>query len=246
MKKGMILFIAALGVAGVAHAADVSAGVDFSSAYVFRGVTLNNGFVMQPSAEISGFPIDEKYGSLAASIWGNYDIDDEDGAGSDFSEIDYYVAYSLPVEVVDIGLSYTEYTYPNGGTADKEVGLSLGKALGTNGFSTALSFNYGVGGVIDESLYIQGSLDYETDLTEKLSATASATIAYLVNDAGPDGLNDATLSAGLSYALNENWSLSGGVTTIAQLDSDVLADATATSVGYDVDLLGTIGLSCIF
>ncbi len=240
MKKGTLLLIAALGFAGAAHAADVSAGVDFASAYVFRGVTLNDGFVMQPGAEISGFPIDEKYGSLAIGIWANYDINDI-GGGSEFSEVDYYIAYSLPVKVVDIGLSYTEYTYPNGGDSDKEIGLSFGKALGTNGFSTALSFNYGVGGAIENSLYIQGALDYETDLTEKLSASAGATIAYLVNDAGPDGLNDATLSAGLSYALNDNWSLSGGVTYIAQLDSDVLTDAA-----YDVDLLGTVGLSCSF
>jgi len=227
--------------AGVAHATDVSTGVDFASAYVFRGVTLNNGLVMQPSAEISGFPLDDKYGSFAVGIWANYDINDI-GGGSEFSELDYYIIYSLPVEALDIDLSYTEYTYPNGGgSPDREVGLSFGKELGTNGFYSSVSFNYGVGGAIENDLYILGALDYETDLSEKLSGSAGITVGYLISDGGVNGFNDATASAGLSYALNDNWSLSGGLTTIAQLDEAVLSDAA-----YDVSLLGTIGLSFSF
>ena len=55
MKKVMIIAGVALVAAVAAQAADVSVYSDFVSAYVFRGVTLNNGFVMQPGAEISGF-----------------------------------------------------------------------------------------------------------------------------------------------------------------------------------------------
>jgi len=241
MKRLLLAITVACLVAAVAHAADVSAGVDFASAYVFRGVTLNNGFVMQPGAEISGFPIDEKYGSFAAGIWGNYDIDAIDSDGSDFSEIDYYLSYSLPIEALDVGLSYTEYTYPEGGNSDKEIGLSFGKELGTNGLSAAVSFNYGVGGAIEGELYTLGGLSYETDLTEKLSASAGLTVGYLLDDDGPNGFNDATASVGLGYALNDTWSLSGGLTYIAQLDDEVLTDAE-----YDVGLLATIGLSCSF
>ena len=242
MKKTILMIIMAALAVGASHAADVSAGVDFASAYVFRGVTLNDGLVMQPCAEISGFPIDEKYGSVAAGIWANYDINDI-GSGSEFSEVDYYISYSLPVEVVDIGLIYTSYTYPGaaGGDSDREITLSFGKELGTNGVFTALSFNYGVGGAIEGDLYVLGALDYETDLSEKLSASAGVTVGYLISDGGVNGFNDATASAGLSYALNDTWSLSGGLVYIAQLDGNVLSDAD-----YDVNLLGTIGLSCSF
>ena len=242
MKKTILMIIMAVLAAGVTHAAAVSAGVDFASAYVFRGVTLNNGFVAQPGAEISGFPIDEKYGSFAVGIWANYDINDI-GSGSEFSEVDYYISYSLPVEVVDIGLTYTSYTYPGsaGGDSDREVTLSFGKELGTNGFYSSVSFNYGVGGAIEGDLYILGALDYETDLSEKLSASAGVTVGYLVSDSGADGFNDATASAGLSYALSDTWSLSGGLTYIAQLDDDVLSDAA-----YDVGVVASVGLSCSF
>lgn len=242
MKKKLIIMTIAACVAVVAQAAEVSTYVDFASAYVFRGVTLNDGFVMQPGAEISGFPIDEAYGSVAIGIWANYDINDI-GYGEEFSEVDYYISYSLPVEIIDIGLTYTNYDYPGGagGDSDQEITLSLGSAIGTNGLYASVSFNYGVGGAIEDDLYIQGALDYEMELTDALSASAGVTVAYLVSDTGSDGFNDATASVGLGYALNDNWSINGGLTYIAQLDDEVLSDDD-----YDVDLVASVGVSCDF
>ncbi|HKL20200.1 MAG TPA: TorF family putative porin, partial [Tichowtungia sp.] len=126
MKKIIAGMMVALAAAVSVQAADVSATVDFASAYVFRGVTLNNGLVMQPGVEVSGFGLPEEYGSIAAGIWANYDLDDEDGMGSDFSEIDYYMSYTLPIEALDVSIGYTEYDYPNDlGDNDREVSLSI-------------------------------------------------------------------------------------------------------------------------
>lgn len=242
MKKLIMAIMAAAWVAGVASAADVSVGVDFATAYVFRGVTLNDGFVAQPGAEISGFPIDEKYGSVAFGIWGNYDIDDVDGqdSDSDMSEIDYYVIYTLPVTNVDISVSYTEYTYEEG-DSDKEVGLSIGKGLGDTGLYASLNAYYGVGGAIDESWYFMAGLDYEKSLSDALTLSGSLTVGYALIEDGEDGFNDATAGVGLSYALNDNWSVGGSVTYIAQLDDDVLTDDA-----YDVDLVGMLSIGCSF
>lgn len=243
MKKTAMMMVAAALIAGVAGAADVSISGDFASAYVFRGVTLNKGLVFQPGAEISGLPIPEQFGSLAVGIWGNYDIDDSDGAvaGSSFSEVDYYVSYSLPVTVVDLGISYTYYDYPNGGIADQEIGFSIGKGLGETGLYASLTANYGIAGAVDGSWYVQAALDYEKELTEALTMSAGMNIAYALVDGGSDGFNDAGASVGLSYALNDNWSVNGSLNYVAQLDSDVLSDAS-----YDVPLYATIGLSCDF
>ena len=241
MKKTLIIMTIAACAALAAQAADVSTYVDFASAYVFRGVTLNDGFVMQPGAEISGFPIDEAYGSFAIGIWANYDIDDEDGDGSDFSEIDYYISYTLPVEALDISVAYTDYYYPGGGESDQEINLTLGSAIGTNGLYASVGFNYGVGGAIEEDLYIQGALDYEMELSDALSASAGVTVGYLVSKTGEDGFNDATASIGLGYALNDNWSIGAGLTYIAQLDDEVLSDAD-----YDVSVVASVGVSCDF
>ncbi|MBC8206318.1 MAG: hypothetical protein ISR85_02410 [Kiritimatiellales bacterium] len=242
MKKGIVIMTLAACAAVAAQAADVSTYVDFASAYVFRGVTLNDGFVMQPGAEISGFPIDEAYGSLAIGIWANYDIDAIDSEGSDFSEIDYYISYTLPVEALDVSVAYTEYTYPESGdNADKELNLTLGSAIGTNGLYASVGFNYGVGGAIEKDLYLQGALDYEMELSDALSASAGVTVGYLISDTGADGFNDATASIGLGYALNDNWSIGAGLTYIAQLDDEVLSDDD-----YDVSLVASVGISYDF
>ena len=116
--------------AGIAKA-DVSVTADFASAYVFRGVTFNDEAVFQPGVEVSGFPLPEEIGSFTVGAWGNYDIGDYDGnlMSSEFSEIDLYASYTLPIEFVDLSGGYTEYTYPNGGPADKEVSASIAKAI---------------------------------------------------------------------------------------------------------------------
>ena len=79
------------------------------------------------------------------------------------------------------------------------------------------------------------------DLSEGLSLSAGLTAAYAMQKADEDGWNDATASAGASYALTENWALNGSVTVIEQLDDAVLTDAE-----YDADVVGMIGLSCDF
>jgi hypothetical protein len=243
MKKVVITMMAAALVAGVASAADVSVGVDFASAYVFRGVTLNDGFVAQPWAEISGLPIDEKFGSFAFGIWGNYDIDEvAPGSGSGMSELDYYISYALPVSVVDMGVTYTEYTYSGAGIkSDKEVAMSVGKALGESGLYSSVTANYGVGGAVNKILYVSAGLDYEKSLSDKLSLSSGIAAGYVVADKGEDGFNDATASLGLGYALNDTWSVGASVTYIAQLDDKVLVDAA-----YDVDFVGALSLGCDF
>lgn len=231
--------VAAL-VAGAAHAADVSAGVDFASAYVFRGVTYNDGLVMQPGVSVSGLPIPEQYGSVTLGTWANFDIHDV-GAGKEFSEVDYYLTYALPVKAFDLSTTYTEYTYPQGASADREVAVTAGKAIGETGLYPSLTVNYGVDGAIDNSWYIQGGLGYSKDLTDALALSASVKAAYAVVDGGTDGFNDATASLGLSYALTENWSARGSVNYVAQLDDDVLSDDA-----YDRPVYGMLGVGCDF
>ena len=106
MKKIITTTIAAGMVAAVASA-EVSVTTDFASAYVFRGVTLNDGVVIQPGIEASGLGMPEQYGSVAVGAWGNYDLDDYAPAGavgSSFQETDWYGSFSLPefVEGLDV------------------------------------------------------------------------------------------------------------------------------------------------
>ena len=237
------MIMAAALAAGVARAADVSATADFASAYIFRGVTLNDGLVFQPGAKISGFPIPEQYGSVAVGTWANYDISDYGGRlkKNEFSEIDYYATYTLPVKVVDLSTTYTEYTYPHGATADREVALAVGKTIGETGLYPSLTINYGLDGAVENNWYIQGGLDYSKALTEALTFSTGVKVAYLVSDTGKDGFNDATAKVGLSYALTKNWALNSSLNYVAQLDDEVLTDEA-----YDKSVYAMLGVSCNF
>ena len=88
MKKMITTTIAATMVAGVA-VAEVSTTFDFASAYVYRGVTYNDGFVFQPGIEATGLGLPEEYGAVTVGAWANMDLDDYDDTlpTSEFSEI---------------------------------------------------------------------------------------------------------------------------------------------------------------
>ena len=116
-----------------------------------------------------------------------------------------------------------------------------------------LSLNYGLDGGIEQSFYGEASVGYETELAEDLSLEVGAAVGYLSPDEGEDGFSHFTASAELGWSL-----LSLGVTYVGQIDDDVLPDyaaataATATAeaidavLGYDAEVVGTIGVGASF
>ncbi len=254
MKKKVIMMTMAALAAGAVRAADVSATADFASAYIFRGVTYNDGLVFQPGAKISGFPIPEQYGSIAVGTWANYDIADYGGAlkQNEFSEVDYYATYTLPVKVVDLSTTYTEYTYPHGTNADREVAFAIGKAIGTSGLYPSITVNYGLDGAPKEDWYILSGFDYTKALTDALTFSAALKVGYQIDNEGSDGFKDGLAKVGLSYALTKNWAINGSLNYVAQLDDKVLPDtpagepSTSGVFGYDTPFFAMLGLSCNF
>lgn len=237
MKKAAVLAVTAMALlalvsAPAALAAEATVGVDFNSAYVFRGDTVNDGAVAQPSVSVSGLPID-------LNVWGNLDLDDYDGAKDDgeFSEIDISASYAIPVEGVNAAIGYTEYTYPQGGSADREVSLSVGLDLP---LAPTFGVYYGLDGAIDEDLYADFSLGHSLALTEDVNLSLGALIAYVDPDMGEDGFKQYELSASLAYKF-----ISIGVTYIGQADDEVLVDVEDGG-RYDEDVVGTISLSYSF
>jgi uncharacterized protein (TIGR02001 family) len=249
MKK-MIATTITAGLVAAAATAGVDVTLDFASAYVFRGITFNDGPVFQPGIEASGMGLPEEYGGVAVGAWGNYDIDDYGGLlnSSEFSEVDWYLSYSLPtfVEGLDLYIGYCEYTYPNGGTADKEGNIGAGYEIAGIGLGYTAYFNVG-GGAKD--VYNEFTLGYGLDLSEELALGLGASAAYLAADEGDSGLHDGSLSADLSYALGEVWSVGASVAYIAQLDDEILVDETLDTTGdfgYDVSFVGMLSLGASF
>lgn len=232
------------GAANTAQETTVSVTADLASAYVFRGATLNDGVVFQPGIEVSGFGLQEGYGSITVGVWGNYDFNDYAPAGavsSSSQETDWYGSYGLPqfVEGLDLFIGYTEYTY-GAGSSDKEVNVGAGYELA--GIALGLTYYQGVGGNIGTQAYIEAAIGYALELSDALSASVDATAAYLdPSTGGSSGFNDYSIGASAAYALTDTWSVGGSLTYIGQGDDAVLSDAS-----YDVSVLGVLSVGASF
>ena len=241
MKKIIVTAMAAGLVASGAFAG-VSTTFDLASAYVFRGVTLNDGAVFQPGIEASGFEIPEEAGAVAIGAWANYDIDDYGGQlpGSTFTETDWYISYSLPalVDGLDLYIGYCEYMY-GGPARDEELNIGAGYEIA--GVALGLTYYQGVGGLIGTSSYVEGTASYGLDISETLSASVNATIGFADQDGGENGFQDYSIGASLGGPLTESWSWGIAGTYIGQGDDEVLPDG---DFGYDVEFVGMASLAC--
>lgn len=244
--KSVIAVGIAVGCIGVASA-EVAVTADLASAYVFRGVTFNDGPVFQPGIEASGFGLPETAGAVAFGAWGNYDLSDYNDSleTSELSELDLYFSYSLPtfVDGLDIFVGYCDYTYPSGGgDSDKEANMGAGYEVA--GVGMGLTYYWTVDG--SGFSYVEGTAGYGLDLTEELSASLDGTIGFADYDGGESGFNDFSLGGSVSYALSELWSVGASLTYVGQGDDKVLPDydELTGSLGYDVGVVGMIGVSC--
>lgn len=173
---GLIFLLAVLVNAGSAFGADVTAGVDVNSAYVWRGITFNDGLVLQPSVDVAA-------GGFGFNVWGNIDLDDynETLDEGELSEVDLTMTYSFDAGPVGITAGYIEYLFPcaasGGGEATSEIFISTGISdIGVEGFSAGLD----VYRDIDEfrGTYASLSVSYGLDIMEKLSMEIGASAGY--------------------------------------------------------------------
>lgn len=224
---GMIAGLVVLGFGlGYAHAADVTVAGDFNSAYVWRGITFNDGLVFQPSVDVAS-------GGFGLNVWGNLDIHDYDKQlkRGDFSEIDLTMSYSKEIKGVSLSVGYIEYLFPNGGDGTREVFAGVGIAP-LPGFSTQLDAYYDFDEV--EDWYITLGLGYEYEIVENLSVSLGASAGYAGEDmsAGQDGgLHDYQFSLGVGYTVWETLSISVAINYVDTFDEDVLPEQDVNTYG---------------
>jgi len=233
----MVLVIPVLLFGGVLSAAgaDASAGADIVSAYVWRGITFNDGLVVQPYVDVAAD------NGFAINVWGNYDIDDYDNTldENEFSEVDLTLSYALPIEAADITIGHIEYLFPNGGVGTSEVFLST-YAPFLNNLSMGIDAYYDYDEV--EDYYLAATLAYDIELESGLGLGGSASAGYAGNDftMGPDdGLHEYTLTGNLSYAVSGSMAVSAFIAFTDTFDEDVLPE-------QDVDIFGGGGFSWSF
>ena len=247
MKRVMILAAAVVLLVGFATgpvwAAEATAALDINSAYVWRGLTFNDGAVLQPSVDVAA-----KNG-LGFNVWGNYDIGDYNNTlnSNEFSEIDLTVSYSRTFGQLDAGVGVICYTFPAGGEETSELYLSLGMPI-VAGLSTGLTIYYDIDALHAFS-YANLSLAYSYDITDQLNIEASGAIGYAGEDfsqsyGGDDGgLYDYNLSLAVGYTISDAWSVSAKFSYIDALDDDNLKDV---SKGGGLDTTTVYGVSVAY
>jgi len=239
--KGKLFPLVAMGMlivfsAGNVFADDVTAAVDVNSAYVWRGITFNDGMVVQPSVDVAS-------GGFAFNVWGNLDADDDYDItleSGEFSEIDLTASYGFTVKSVSFTVGYIEYLFPAvAGSGTREVFGSIGIEP-VKGLTTVVDVYWDFDEV--EDYYVSVNLGYSRDISDKLSMDVSASAGYAGEDmsAGTkDGFHDYNISLGLGYAATDALSVSGFIAYADSFDDDVLPD-------QDVDLYGGVGVSYSF
>lgn len=232
---GAITLTISLG-ASSAYAADATLGLDLASAYVFRGATLNENFVAQPTLEVAG---SDELSALSGGVWANFDLDDDDERGIEsgqFSEVDFYVSYELPLQTdpLSIAVGYSEYMYPTAGIeADRELNAEFAFDAMLN---PTLGVFVGLDGGIEEQIFCELSFEHEAELNDDLALILGAGTGFLFasDESGrDDGISFAKVSAGLAYGL-----MSADLTYYFETDEDVQV--------IDTDLIARVGLSGSF
>jgi hypothetical protein len=233
-----LVALTAAGAATQAQAATAVAALDVNSAYVWRGMTSNNGLVLQPSMDVSA-------NGFAFNVWANYDVDDYDGLAEEnkFSEIDLTASYAFKLGAVDASVGVIEYTYPSTNPdagsrslpSTEEVFFGLGYDLG-HGFSVSTKVYYDFDQVDD--FYVTAGLSYSYSLNDKTTLGLSGMISYAGENwaevvGGTDsGFFNYTLTASAKYLVTDAFAVSANINYTDSMDDDVFPDETVDTTVY--------------
>ena len=221
---------------------ETSATLDLYSAYVWRGLTLNDGPVFQPSAKM------EAACGLGLNVWGNMDLDSYDGAydKGEFSEVDINLYKKFEYKAFSFEAGYIEYLFPqlHEDNATRDAYGTVTYDIGA-GFYTGVEYFYDFGEIKD--YYADALAGYEVEYG-KLTTTVEASAGYAgkdwavaqVDEEGSSiegGWYDYGFKLSLAYAVTESLDLGGTLAYAGSLDKEVLPD-------QDVHLYG--GLSATY
>ncbi len=269
MKFSTIL-TSTLAVAGLcavsAKAAEVTIGADLQSAYVASGTTCNDGVVLMPWIDIGALKLGDTDLPITLGVWGNMDLDDDFGPVDEFgakskiyksrrfSEVDFNIGVDLGQYIADdlkFYIGYLEYDYPRlGDETDNLLDVKLGydfAAGETALFNASLRLKYRFGGNSEGKYEVFADINRDFQITDDIGLSIGADLVYINVDDMDDASTDSGLACSDIYASLSYGDFYVKCTYIAQIDDDVLPDATDENPwGYDVEWIGAIGWAHTF
>lgn len=219
-----------------------SLGLPVLSSYVWRGYTINDGAVFQPSLTL------EKWG-ISANGWWNCDIEKASDGKRGFSEFDPSISYSLPFETVEVSVGATRYK-TSGTKATYEGSVTAG--FPNKIVTPAVEIYQGLDGSEGmNGLYASFSLSHEFELGNNTIAAAASTgygdcdfnVYLFAVDQGT--VSDGSAAVTWTYAFNEKFSASMAGKYVWLWSADI-RDA-CEAVGMDAEqAIGSISADLSF
>lgn len=221
------------------------------SAYVWRGIVVTDGTVIQPNATLSknGFSL---------NTWSNYNLTDHysDETKHEISEVDFTLSYGKAIGPVTISAAFAEYVYPhqtvldsneNGRAASgtREIQISAGIP------DLLLSPTLTIVRDIDEikGFYASLALSQNLPLTRDLALILGLSAGAGDNDyntgyfgVSNSGLNDGNVSVSLPVKISDSVTLTPLIQYTWLWDSDIKDQATVI-YGDDSSLWGGVTLN---
>lgn len=239
---GLVTMVFFCGSVGSSMAADASIGADVVSAYVWRGMTFNDGTVVQPYLDVTA------ENGFNANVWANYDYDDYDDqlTGSEFSEVDLTLSYGTSVGPVDVSAGYIEYLFPNGGQGTSEVFVSAGVSP-VEGLSVGMDAYKDVDNGGD--YYTALSVGYDLSLPADIGLSFGASAGYAGHTYtadGNSGLYDYNVSVSLAVPVTDAIELSAFVAHVDSFDDDDGLLDVDDGGPMDVNTYGGVGVCVSF
>lgn len=199
MKNGLITAAAVAGalvVTGPSLAGAqvvVDAGAAALSSYSWRGITLADAVVVQPSVTL-GFG----ESGLSLNVWGSAALADRDEFSA-ADELDFTLNYDRALgEAASLSVGYIQYTFPSadeGYTHSEEVYASVGL---NNVLAPSIFAAYDFG--LTDALYLSGGIAPEIALGESAALALGALVAVSDYAADGFGFHHTQLTASLGFS----------------------------------------------
>lgn len=220
---------------------DVSLDLPVVSAYVWRGMEINDEWVFQPSLSLG-------YKGFSFNLWGNMDLTDFgedyctytsncDSRAAQFTEIDLTIAYNHSFDKFTIGGGFIDYLYPNWDNSSDTQEVFLSGSFDVL-LQPSLTISYDFNAL--DGFYANFGIGHSFAFNDSLGLDLSSSIGYGDSNyvsgsfgSADSAFVDLNIDVSLPYKATENIAIIPMLTLTTLLDSDIRDSIKDNTYGND-------------
>lgn len=142
---------------------------DFCNKYLWRGITYNEGFIMQPNIWLS-------YNDFTLAVWSNITLHDINDSIKR-NEFDFSLSYSYSFMNLEIDNSFLYYIYPGQSDSPPTGELFFELSYPVGDFKLFTNFTIDVVEYLG-AYYVEHGIEYENPLTSDLGISSSLSLGW--------------------------------------------------------------------